>query len=359
MEKKQKKEYIQIIILSVLIFAFGISIIFTSAISKGIKSVLFKADIRTNNDLVVHFIDIGQGDAIAIKFANEQIMLIDSGPKISQNYLIEYIQDNVICSDNDLTIDYVLLTHPDIDHSGGMSAVFAEFDVLNFFRPNIASESESVSDFASKSNLDEYNELIVSSKQEKGLKTNIINQNYEFNIGDALVQIFAPLKVYDTSNEMSPVVKISYLDKSFLFTGDLEKDAEQDMINKYGDILNADVLKVAHHGSANSTSVEFVQAVTPTYAIICVGGNSYGHPSFATIENLENAGAKVLTTEENSIRLVCAKDMFGVLNQDVTHSYEFVDWWIIALVFEVVFIAILIKVIIKVVKNKKNDTNID
>lgn len=353
MEKKQIKKYIQIVIISVLILLFGISTIFTSAISRGLKNLLFKGNVRANSDLVVHFIDVGQGDAIAIKFPNEQIMLIDSGPKISQNYLIEYIQEKVMVSNNDLVIDYMLLTHSDIDHSGGMCAVFAEFDVLNFFRPNIACETEQIKDFALKSTLDEYNEVITSSKAEKGINVSVINQNYEFNVGDATIQIFAPLKGYDTTNEMSPIVKISYLGKSFLFTGDLQEEGEKDMIKKYGTTLNADVLKVGHHGGANSTSAEFVYAVSPQYAIICVGKNNYGHPSFATIEKLQSSGAIVMTTDENAIRFVCAKDMFGVLPKNKIHSYEFVEWWIIALIFEIILVLILCKIIVEFVKNKK------
>ena len=353
MEKKQKKEYIQIIILSVLIVLLVISMIFTSSISNGIKHLLFKADVRVEDGLVVHFIDVGQGDAIAIKFPNEEVMLIDSGPKIAQNYFIEYIKSDVLASDKNLTIDYIILTHPDIDHSGGMCAVFGEFDVERFFRPNIASESENSRDFATTSTLNEYDELINSAKQEEGLQVSIINQNYEFYIGDAFIQIFAPLKAYDTNNEMSAIIKVSYMGKSFLFTGDISGEGEDDMVKTYGNQLNADVLKVAHHGSNTSTSVEFIETVTPTYAIICVGKNSYGHPHFDTIANLHNRGVEILTIKEESVRIVCGQDILGVLDKDITHSYEFVDWWIVALVIDLILVVILFKIILKLIKTSK------
>ena len=359
MDEKQKKKYIlQIIRLSSLIFLFCISIIFTSSFSANIKKVLYKMDIKAStDDLVVHYINVGQGDAIALKFANDKIMLIDSGPKSAQNDLIKYIKDNVLKGNNDLVIDYVILTHSDIDHSGGMSGVFVEFDVKTFFRPNIASESENVEDFAKRSTLDEYEEVIKNSKEEKGLITNIINQEFEFNIDKAVVQIFPPFQVYSTTNSMSPIVKVSYLDKSFLFTGDIQEDAEKDMLNYYGKKLNADVLKVAHHGSKTSTSNDFVEAVNPQYAIISVGENTYGHPHFETVSMLQDFNAKVLLTSEGSIVFVCGSEMFGVLDSSKIHSSEFLNWWIIALTINIGLIYYLMKSIIKFITCSKKSLN--
>ena len=155
---------------------------------------------------------------------------------------------------------------------------------------------------------------------------------------------------------MSCVIKISYKNKSFLFTGDIQGDSEQDVIDCYGVELDADVLKVAHHGSASSTSEEFVQAVSPDYAVICVGPNIYGHPSFSTISRLEDGGAKVLTTMTNSVRFVCGDEMFGVIDKNVVHSFEFVDWWVIATVIIVVLISILMKLIVQeIIKRKQKE----
>ena len=254
MEKKQKKKYIQIIILGVVFTLIAISIIFISPINRVIKSVLYRGDIRVDkSDMVVHFIDVGQGDAIALTFPNGKVMMIDTGPKASQNNLLKYIRKDVISSSNYEVIDYLILTHPDADHSGGLSAVFSEFEVKNFYRPNIASLSESIGNFAMKSDTIEYDEAIKLAKNHKGLNINLINTNYNFCVGDVQVNIFAPLKNYDTTNEMSAVVKVDYLGKSFLFTGDIQGDSEKDMLDEYGDVLKADVLKVAHHGSDNAT----------------------------------------------------------------------------------------------------------
>ncbi|MFQ6724556.1 MAG: ComEC/Rec2 family competence protein [Clostridia bacterium] len=355
MEKKQKKEYVQIIIFSILIVVLSLSTIWTKQISKGIKNLLFKSDLRVNNDLVVHFIDVGQGDGIAVKFPNQQVMLIDAGPKFSQNYIVDYIKSNVLSSDNDLVIDYMILTHPDIDHSGGMSAIFEEFSVKKFFRPNIASVSENVDDFTTNSNFIEYGEVINRAYGESDIEINIINQNYEFCVGDVSIKIFAPIKVYETTNEMSPLIKITYLNKSFLFAGDIEFEGENDMLNTYVDELNIDVLKVSHHGSNDATSTRFIKSTSPDYAIISVGSNAYGHPSFSTIANLQSFKAEVLTTKQGAIRFVCSDNYFGILNNKVTHSYQYIAWWPIVICINVVLTIFLVKVVIKTIKSKRLD----
>jgi len=354
MEAKQKKEYAKIIILSILMLTLLISIIFSNSISNNLEKVLYKADFRVNkDDMVVHFINVGQGDAIAIRFPNEEVMLIDAGTKNSQNNLVEYIKTNVISSNKHLTIDYLILTHPDADHSGGMSAIFEEFNIIKFFRPNVASISEDEVEFATKSSTDEYDQVIKKSNNEKGLVIEIVKQNDKFNIGSVEVTIFAPLKNYSTTNSMSPIIKIEYLNKSFLFCGDIQLDAETDMLNAYGIQLDADVLKVAHHGSSNSTSAGFVQVVSPEYSIICVGNNSYGHPKFEVVQRLQNAGSKVYTTNDKDLRFVCGEDMFGLLNDTQFHSFEYTDWWIIALSLIMILLIMLLIVLVRIIRIKE------
>lgn len=358
MEKEQKKKYIQIIILGFCILVLGISIIFSSSITSTIKNALYRGGISASKgDLVVHFINVGQGDAIAINFPNQQVMLIDAGPKDMQNATVEYIKNNVLGSNKKLVIDYLILTHPDIDHSGGVSAIFSEFDVKNFYRPNIACESENASIFAMQSELNEYNELIDLSTKEKDLIVNIMDKEYSFYIGKALVEVFSPLKAYSTFNEMSPIVKVSYKDRSFLFTGDISSDVESDMIDYYGEKLDADVLKVAHHGSDGSTSEGFVNIVSPQYSVISVGVNSYGHPDFEVVTRLQNAGSQILTTiNKNAIRFVCNDDGVKVIGENKIISFEFVSWWVIALFIIIIIATILLKRVFELIKYIKDKT---
>ena len=330
MEKKQNKEITKIIILGIVVIILAISSIFTVSISNSIKRLLHNVDVQVGDDLFVHFISVGQGDSIAIQFPNKEIMVIDAGPKACQNNLEDYLKGNVLNSNNDLVIDYAILTHPDSDHSGGLSMIFSKFEVKNFYRPNIASKSENLDDFVATTSLEEYDEVIKLANKEESLEINIINKVYDFHIGEVLVQIFPPIKVYQTTNEMSCVIKLTHMNKSFLFTGDIQNDAENDMLDRYGEYFDADVLKVAHHGSANSTSGEFAEKVSPKYAVICVGENFYGHPHLATIATLESLGAYVLTTKENSVVFVCGGNYFGIMN-NTTHSQEGVKWWVISL----------------------------
>ena len=354
MSKKQTKKYAQVVILGLAILILVLSIVFTRPISDTIKQALYKADIKVSSqDMVVHYINVGQGDAIAISFPDDKVMLIDSGPKDSQNILLKYLKTEVMKSSNNSTIDYVILTHPDIDHSGGMSCVFAEFSVKKFFRPNIASKSED-DEFEIKSTSEEYDEVIKLSQNEDGLITKVVREEITFTIGEALIEILPPIKQYSTTNAMSCLTKITYHGKSFLFTGDIQEESEQDMLDYYGERLNADVLKVAHHGSKTSTGKQFVDAVTPEYAVICVGPNNYGHPHFTTISTLENAGVEVLTTLTEDVRFVCGPEMFGVLEPETTHSFEFINWWIIALFLIILLLYKLIKLIVLLVKENAN-----
>lgn len=355
MAKEQKKELTKIIVISIILLIISVSIIFTKPISKFINRILIDADIQTgNNDMVVHFIDVGQGDAIAIKLPNNEIMVIDSGTKDSQNYLVEYLKDNVLMNNKDLVVDYLFLTHSDIDHSGGMCAIFAEFEVKNFYRPNIASKNESLNNFDLKTDTEEYDEVIALSKQEKSLNVVTLNQEIKFNIDKVLVEIFSPLDIYDTTNEMSSVIKLTYCNKSFLFTGDIGGNSEEDMLTTHKERLNCDVLKVAHHGSKESTSEEFVNTVTPEYAVICVGENSYGHPHFTVVSRLENAGAEVLTTKNSTVRFICNQNGLSILDKNAIYSTEYIKWWAVALSIDLILAICLIRIIIdKILKSKK------
>ena len=126
-------------------------------------------------------------------------------------------------------------------------------------------------------------------------------------MGSAKVEILAPLRDYENINDMSIVAKVVYGDTSFMFTGDIEWDAEHDLIDADAD-LSADVLKVPHHGSDTSSSYVFLRAVMPSYAVISVGkGNAYGHPVEDTLSRLKDVGAEVIRTDELGT-IICDSD---------------------------------------------------
>lgn len=351
MEKK-KKEYIRIIILAVFILILMISAVLSSPISLGIKKLLFKTGVKICDDeMIVHFVDVGQGDASVITFPNGQTMVIDAGPKSSQNELIEYIGDNIKTIDNNQVIDYLILTHPDSDHSGGMCALFSYFDVKQFYRPNIASKSEDSTQFVEVSIVNEYDEVINASKNEKGLITSIVNQNYTFNIGDVTIEIYAPLRIYSTSNSMSSVINIRYLGKSFLFAGDIQMDAEHDMIAQYSTLLDTDVLKVAHHGSNTSSSEQFIAQVSPKYAVISAGSpNAHGHPSYETILTLQKYDAEIIKTHDNMVRFSLGDQGLELLNKDDIISSVFIEWKVIAIILASILIIIEALLVVRLVR---------
>lgn len=357
MEKKEKKIITKIIILSTLIFLTFVSIACTYPISKGFRRLFDKCfDIKTQG-LVVHYIDVGQGDAIAIQFPNSEIVLIDSGTKDSQNKIVQYLQNKVLKSNRDKVIDYLILTHSDIDHSGGMCAVFSEFEVKTFYRPSIASVNESTEGFLTQVETVEYDEIIKSANAEKNIKIKTIEDGINFNVGSAKIEFFGPLEYYGNTNEVSPLIKISYSGVSMLFTGDVQVEAEQDLVEKYGDKLGADILKVGHHGSSDASSEELIQAVKPKFSIISVGeNNTYGHPSIDVMLRIANAGAKIYRTDiSGDIRLWCYKDKVEKLQDNVIITRDFIEWWIIGLTINVILVVNMAITINQLIKTRKEE----
>lgn len=354
MEKKNEKTWLKTIILGIFIAIFALSLFFSGKIDAKLNKLAKSIGVNiSKNELIVHYISVGQGDAIAINFPNEEVMIIDCGTKISTNVLVKYIANNVLKDRNNRDVDYLVISHPDIDHSGGGCAVFEEFDVKNFYRPNIASIDET--GFAMVSETPEYAELINKSKTE-GCNINIVDKNYEFNVGNAQVKIFAPLRAYSSTNEMSCVVRIKYLEKTFLFVGDLQDTAELDMLEAYGNELKADVLKVGHHGSYKATSLDFINCVKPEYAVISVGINSYGHPNMQVINNLKSVNATVLRTDElGDIRFCVSNSGLSLLDEGEVCSTIFLKWWKIVVVAEIGLSILLVIEVVRVRKLRKRD----
>ncbi len=227
----------------------------------------------------VHFIDVGQGDSTLIE-SDGHYMLIDAGENNQGDTVIEYLQ-----SQNVTTLDYVIGTHPHSDHIGGLDLVIDTFDVGKVILPPKEHTTKTFED-------------LLDAIAGKGLKITkpVVGDIYE--LGSASFQILAPNKDYDDDlNNWSVGVRLVYGDTAFLFTGDAESDAEADIISN-GLALQADVLKAGHHGSRTSSSDEFLDAVSPSYAVIeCGAGNTYGHPHKETIAKLKERNITVFRTD--------------------------------------------------------------
>lgn len=247
-----------------------------------LKALLNDKEFSPNpKEINVHFIDVGQGDAILVQ-VNSKNLLIDSGPKDEKEKLIEYLNSIYIPQ-----FDYIIATHPHEDHIGNMDYIVNNYKVLNFYTPKITTDTVSF-------------ENMVESLTRKNLKLKVLKaNNTTINLGNnTLVEIFSPsLDNYDNLNNYSPIIKITYGNISFLFTGDAEAEIEKEVISKYSN-LKSDVLKIGHHGSSTSSSLEFLQAVNPKICVISVGkNNTYGHPTKETLEKIKNT--TILRTDKN------------------------------------------------------------
>lgn len=245
----------------------------------------------SNKDLRIYFIDVGQGDASLIITPNNKTILIDGGGSLDKNYdvgkntLVPYLLDRGVC-----TIDYLIVSHFDNDHCGGLMYLLKTLRVKNVFISKQAKLNE------------EYKNFMEIVKQ-KHISIKIVKQGDVISIEDDLkIYILHPsLELcFDDLNNNSIVAKLVYKDFSMLFTGDIEKEAESKIVEKYGkSLLKSTVIKVAHHGSKTSSTQEFIDLVNPKIALIGVGkGNNFGHPNEEVLERLNNLKVKVFRTDE-------------------------------------------------------------
>ena len=244
------------------------------------KTVIITTGEKTGEQLKVHFIDVGQGDAILVQLPNQQVMLIDAGPKST---VTDYLQSQGV-----KRIDYLVATHPHADHIGGMESVIRSFDIGKIFMPRVTHTTKTF-------------ENVLLAIQEKGQKIAPAKAGLTVFDQDGLqISFVAPCGTdYDNLNNYSAVAKIQYGSTSFLLTGDAETEPEREMIAS-GINLKSNVLKVGHHGSATSTSPGFLNAISPEYGVISVGaGNTYNHPHQTTLDKLADAGVQVYRTDQH------------------------------------------------------------
>ncbi len=227
-------------------------------------------------DMSVTFFDVGQGDSALVQ-ADGQNMLIDAGPNESSDALLSYLAASGINK-----LDIVIGTHPHEDHIGGMADVIAKYPVGSIWMPKAMSETQTF-------------EGLLLAIQAKGLKVTAPTPGTKYDLGNAKITVLAPIsQTYDDLNNYSIVLRIDYGETSFLFMGDAETLVENELLQSKSNV-DADVLKVAHHGSDTSSSDAFLAAVTPSWAIISCGeGNDYGHPHAETLARLKAAGTTIL-----------------------------------------------------------------
>lgn len=267
---KKKKIISSIIGIIVVLLAgyFGIDLTQDSKVPKDSK-------------LMISYMDVGQGDAAYIK-VNGNDILIDAGPRSNSKELLEQLKAKNIDD-----FELVIATHPHEDHIGGMVYVFKEYEVKAFYSPKITHTTKTY-------------ENLVKAVKDEGLKTKELKGGMVIDLGEgAKFEVFTPQKSeYEELNDYSPIMKLSFGDTSYLFTGDAEKLAEEEALAKYKTSLDSDVIKFGHHGSSSSSSNAFIEAVSPKYGIIsCAKDNKYGHPHRETLDIIKKYNIKTFRTD--------------------------------------------------------------
>ena len=239
-------------------------------------------DPSAGGKLLVHFIDVGQADCALVEFGDFH-MLIDGGNQEDGQLVISYLQQQGIEE-----LDALVCTHAHEDHVGGLPAVLAVYPTGAIYAPTKTYASNVFDDFVRYAD-QQRQEIILPAPGDR------------IEAGELAITVLGPVKSYAETNDTSIILKLEYGETSFLFTGDMEVAAENDMLDYWGDRVDwkVDVLKVGHHGSDTSTGYRFVNALMPAYGVISVGeGNTYGHPNDEPLSRLKQAGVILLRTDK-------------------------------------------------------------
>jgi len=239
--------------------------------------------LSTESDFLVHFIDVGQADCALLEYEGK-FMLIDGGNREDGQLVVSYLQNQGVEE-----LEAVVCSHAHEDHVGGLPAVLAVYPTKAVYAPT--------NDYASRV-FDDF----VRYTDQQGLSVTIPAPGDTLSLGDVTATVLGPVKTYPDPNNTSIVLNVRYGKTSFLFTGDMETEAETDMMDYWQispGLLDADVSKVGHHGSDTSTGYRFLYEVMPAYGVISVGeGNSYGHPHEEPMSRLRQAGVTILRTDQ-------------------------------------------------------------
>ena len=275
---------------SLLVFIIIIAISIFAPWEDAYQKAGLKTDSNIDNyPLSVHFIDVGQGDCIFIKIG-DNTMLIDSGEKNNDEKIIKYLRNNGVDR-----VDYIIATHPHSDHIGAMETIIESFEIKNVIMPRLSEQNMPTTKG--------YENFLIAVKNS-GANVIAATPFNEYEFGDANFAILSPSNQSKNLNNMSVVIKLSFGDTSFLFTGDAESQVEQELISSGYDI-RSNVLKMGHHGSNTSNTERFLQAVNPSFSVISCGkDNSYGHPHEEVVELLNKYDLNYKRTDKNGIIVV-------------------------------------------------------
>lgn len=262
-----------------IIYLFIIGIVVNIVATQQIENQ--KESHTKSSTIKLHYIDVGESDSTLIQ-SDGEFMLIDAGDIGDGDDIVDYLLKQGVEK-----LEYLILTHPHADHIGGAQDIINEFKIDKIIMP------------AKEHTTKTFEELLITIKM-KGLKitTPVVGDNY--SIGNAKFSIIAPnhYNYGDNLNDYSVGIRLVNGKNSFVFIGDAEKEAINDIL-KNENYLDSNVLMLGHHGSDTSTTEELLNHVSPKYAIISVGKNNYGHPSGETLQLLSDKNITTYRTDEN------------------------------------------------------------
>lgn len=255
-----------------------------------------------NKNPEVYFLDVGQGDSEMAILPGRVKVLIDSGP---DNKILDELSQ--ILKPTDRYIDLIILSHPQLDHFGGLIDVLKRYQIGAFIFNGRRGESSAFQDL----------EKII---KENKIPVIILAEGDKIKYAENRFDVLSPskesLKSYEL-NDTTLVLKLESQGAKILFTGDITQKIEDELVAKYD--IDIDVLKISHHGSKFSSSEEFLKETSPKISVIEVGKNSYGHPTKKVLGNLASIGSQVFRTDKNgTVKLV-------IDNKDKTRLFLFCE----------------------------------
>jgi len=412
---KSRSNPIRYILFALISIIMLVTLPFSGAIESGIRGAAVSSNIMgafnvvSDNELVVHFVDVGQGDCIMLELPDGKTMIIDGGNNrvAVEKKIIDYANENIFNGSSSKVFDYMIATHSDTDHIGGIDAVLNAFEVKTIYRPKAfykTGTNPSVTE-QSVALLEEgrIEALRTAGKLDSAKATMITTDAYAkflnlaytetWGAGNPSEVIFHEAgivisgihngKTYDITfyapnssvyhngnsaadiNNLSAVVAVEYNGRTIMLTGDAHSESEAEMVASIAlPLPKVDALKLGHHGSDTSTSLAFLTALDPTYVFICVGeGNSYKHPTESVLTELDDYGINsghIFRSDLNGDILfgisakVDTSTGKGTLSIAVSKGEVFVvyiEWW--QVVLGVIALAGVILIVPAVVTRKK------